>query len=76
MFNGNHLWRPADVTDGLSNLLVGHPPQTSKGGVHRQHRLMQEIVWEDMKTRRAIHKVCSYILRSLIMLVKVIYISK
>ena len=35
MFNGNHLWRPADVTDGLSNLLVGHPPQTSKGGVHR-----------------------------------------
>lgn len=35
MLNGNHLWRPADVTDGLSNLLVGHPAQTSKGGLHR-----------------------------------------
>ena len=35
MLKGNHLWRPADVTDGLSNLLVGHPPQTSKGGLHR-----------------------------------------
>ena len=40
-----------------------------------KHRLMQEIAWEDMKTRIAIHKVCSYILRSLIMFVKVIYIS-
>ena len=35
MLNRNHLWRPADVTNGLSNLLVGHPPQTSKGGLHR-----------------------------------------
>ena len=35
MLNGNYLWRPADVTDGLSNLLVGHPAQTSKGGLHR-----------------------------------------
>lgn len=30
-----------------------------------KHRLRQENVWEDIKTKRAIHKLSCYILRSL-----------
>ena len=37
-----------------------------------KHRLRQENVWEEIKTKRAIHKFSCYILRSLIMFVAVI----
>ena len=37
-----------------------------------KHRLRQENVWEDIKTKRVIHKLSCYILRSLIMFVAVI----
>lgn len=37
-----------------------------------KHRLRQENLWEDIKTKRAIHKLSCYILRSLIMFVAVI----
>lgn len=37
-----------------------------------KYHLRQENVWEDIKTKRAIHKLSCYILRSLIMFVPVI----